>query len=356
MLQDLDLANLRHLSQALEDNADEYIDSPVPSEYTPSLPPEQPEDNLDLLQLVEPPIAVDCCQLEASAVANDNPVVASSVGASAVPAAGDGPVVDASALVGAAAGDDPVVASSVGASAAVPAAGDGPVVDASALVGAAAGDDPVVASSVGATAVPAGDGPVDAALVGSAGDDPVVASSAVPAGPVVGASALVGAARDDPVVASLVGASAVPAGPVVDAALVGAAGDDPVASLVGASAAPAGDDPVVASARVGAPAVPVVASALDGASAVPAAVASRIPVLIWTDVRCENCHELSGQFKLAEAPGMRDPPTWFMRVRLEDKSWPMQGPKFHRRQVRLVGRSEDYCRNWIKQKKTCCQG
>ena len=269
MLQDLDLANLRHLSQALEDNADEYIDSPVPSEYTPSLPPEQPEDNLDLLQLVEPPIAVDCCQLEASAVANDNPVVASSVGASAVPAAGDGPVVDASALVG-----------------------------------AAAGDDPVVASSVGATAVPAGDGPVDAALVGSAGDDPVVASSAVPAGPVVGASALVGAARDDPVVASLVGA--LPAGPVVDAALVGAAGDDPVASLVGASAAPAGDHPVVASARVGAPAVPVVASALDGASAVPAAVASRIPVLIWTDVRCENCHELSGQFKLAEAPGMRD--------------------------------------------------
>ena len=237
----------------------------------------------------------------------------------------------------------------------MPAAGDGPVVDASALVGTAAGDDPVVASSVGATAVP-GDGPVDAALVGSAGDDPVVASSAMPAGPVVGASALVGAARDDPVVASLVGASAVPAGPVVDAALVGAAGDDPVASLVGASAAPAGDDPVVASARVGAPAVPVVASALDGASAVPAPVASRIPVLIWTDVRCENCHELSGQFKLAEAPGMRDPPTWFMRVRLEDKSWPMQGPKFHRRQVRLVGRSEDYCRNWIKQKKTCCEG
>ena len=85
-------------------------------------------------------------------------------------------------------------------------------------------------------------------------------------------------------------------------------------------------------------------------------VASRIPVLIWTDVRCENCHELSGQFKLAEAPGMRDPPTWCMRVRLEEKSWPMQGPKFHRRQVRLVGRSEDYCRNWIKQKKTCCQG
>ena len=65
------------------------------------------------------------------------------------------------------------------------------------------------------------------------------------------------------------------------------------------------------------------------------------PAVVWTDIRCENCHELSGQFKLAEAPGMREPATWFMRVRLEDKSWPTQGLKFHRRQVRLVGRSEE---------------
>ena len=48
-----------------------------------------------------------------------------------------------------------------------------------------------------------------------------------------------------------------------------------------------------------------------------------------------------------ESPGNRDPMTWFMRVKLDDGSWPSQGPMFKRQSARIVGETDDFAKDWI---------
>lgn len=97
-----------------------------------------------------------------------------------------------------------------------------------------------------------------------------------------------------------------------------------------------------------APPVPVEAGVRPGAKTAAAnplhpPAAPRHHVLFWEDVTCPDCNRICGQFKFSPGPGRRegsDPPTWIIRVREEDGSWPSKGHCFHRRVAHLV--SEEY--------------
>ena len=81
-----------------------------------------------------------------------------------------------------------------------------------------------------------------------------------------------------------------------------------------------------------------------------APAAPRPKVLVWEDVECPHCRTTCGQFKYAPGPQRRegnDPPTWVMRVKTAEGKWLVKGPSFHRRQVHLVGETEDYPRQLI---------
>ena len=86
------------------------------------------------------------------------------------------------------------------------------------------------------------------------------------------------------------------------------------------------------------------------------AAAPRYHMLSWEDVTCPDCNAICGQFKFSPGPGRRDgadPPTWIMRVRQPDGSWPSKGPCFHRRVVHLV--ADNYPERWISENKRCCR-
>ena len=94
------------------------------------------------------------------------------------------------------------------------------------------------------------------------------------------------------------------------------------------------------------------APAVRGARAAPAMS------LNWTDIQCEQCGQIAGQLKYNPGPGRnekKDPPTWYMRVKDVGGSWPIQGPCFSRRLVRIVGDSDQFCRNWIRDHRNCCE-
>ena len=99
---------------------------------------------------------------------------------------------------------------------------------------------------------------------------------------------------------------------------------------------------------------------LPPAAPVPGVRGPRAPAamsLTWTDVQCESCHQIAGQLKYNPGPSRNedtDPPTWFMRVK-DGGSWPSKGPYFKRRLARIVGDSDQFCRNWIRENRTCCQ-
>ena len=96
--------------------------------------------------------------------------------------------------------------------------------------------------------------------------------------------------------------------------------------------------------------------------AAPEAPAERGPraaaayALVWTDVTCNSCHQVCGQFKFSPGPSRhanQDPPTWFMRVK-ENDTWPSAGPNFRRRLAKIIGDSEEYCKTWIQSNRKCC--
>jgi len=110
-----------------------------------------------------------------------------------------------------------------------------------------------------------------------------------------------------------------------------------------------------------APPEPVEAGVRPGAEAAPAnprhpPAAPRHHVLFWEDVTCPGCNRTCGQFKFSPGPGRRegsDPPTWIIRVREEDGSWPSKGRCFHRRVAHLV--PEENPKAWIPENKRCCR-
>ena len=44
-----------------------------------------------------------------------------------------------------------------------------------------------------------------------------------------------------------------------------------------------------------------------------------LPDLQWEDVHCDKCHDVAGQIKYHEYPGLRDPPSWILASEI---SWP----------------------------------
>ena len=76
----------------------------------------------------------------------------------------------------------------------------------------------------------------------------------------------------------------------------------------------------------------------------------------WTDVRCDRCNvPIAGQIKFDEAPGQRDKPTWFMRVREADNSLShSSGKYFSRRLAERVGHTDEFAMEWIRKFKRCC--
>ena len=76
----------------------------------------------------------------------------------------------------------------------------------------------------------------------------------------------------------------------------------------------------------------------------------------WMDIKCATCNRVCGQLKKDPGPGDRDPPTWYMRVRNADGSWPSKGPQFRRRSVNTFGDSDVRSRKWIEDNKLCCRG
>ena len=127
-------------------------------------------------------------------------------------------------------------------------------------------------------------------------------------------------------------------------------GPPPPAVPVADDRRPAPPEPVEAGVRPGAKAAAARANPLHP----PAA--PRHHVLFWEDVTCPDCNRTRGQYKFSPGPGRRegsDPPTWIIRVKEEDGSWPSKGRCFHRRVAHLV--SEEYPKRWISENKRCCR-
>ena len=91
----------------------------------------------------------------------------------------------------------------------------------------------------------------------------------------------------------------------------------------------------------------------------PAAAASGRPRerhrdfrLVWTDVACETCSKVAGQYKLEEGPGGgRDEPTWHMRVMEDDDTWAKTAPGYRRKVTDRA--TEDEVKNWCRQNAYC---
>ena len=122
------------------------------------------------------------------------------------------------------------------------------------------------------------------------------------------------------------------------------------ASKADADPGPPPPEPVQSGVRPGAKAAAAKANPLHP----PAA--PRHHVLFWEDVTCPDCNTICGQYKFSPGPGRRegsDPPTWIIRVKEEDGSWPSKGRCFHRRVAHLV--SEECPKRWISENKRCCR-
>ena len=96
------------------------------------------------------------------------------------------------------------------------------------------------------------------------------------------------------------------------------------------------------------------------APAVPADVPGRhrgppvLPPLIYTTIACQRCGAAAGQVKYHPAPGLRDGPSWYLRV------WdPASGGWGNKRPHRTVlrenaERTEVWARQWVQDHRTCC--
>ena len=75
--------------------------------------------------------------------------------------------------------------------------------------------------------------------------------------------------------------------------------------------------------------------------------------LDWTDVSCRSCTMVIGQYKYD--PGIRDGASWTMRVYdVAGGYWPTGGPRFRNRRTSVVGESEDFPIDWIRQYDSTC--
>ena len=107
------------------------------------------------------------------------------------------------------------------------------------------------------------------------------------------------------------------------------------------------------------PLVETLPAVLAAGSLAPAITAAglRAPAhqyMFWETVMCTNCGQDAGQMKCDPSPGGRDKPTWHMRVKNVDGSWPTKGHSYQRRLVDRIGEATDYCVNWILGNRTCC--
>ena len=75
--------------------------------------------------------------------------------------------------------------------------------------------------------------------------------------------------------------------------------------------------------------------------------------LVWTDVRCERCHEIAGQIRYYPSP-LDGIPKWAMRCARADGIWPTTGPGYRIRRVHVVGVSDDFAREWVQVNRKCC--
>ena len=76
--------------------------------------------------------------------------------------------------------------------------------------------------------------------------------------------------------------------------------------------------------------------------------------LRWQTTECPDCRKPNGQFKYDPAPGLRDEPTWHMRVMTTEGVWPTKGHQYRRRHASQVGDSDAFAKQWILENKTCC--
>ena len=106
-----------------------------------------------------------------------------------------------------------------------------------------------------------------------------------------------------------------------------------------------------------------VAPGSPGAPAAPAAAPGGhprdrgppvLPPLMYHTILCERCGHKAGQIKYCPHPGLRDPPSWNLRVwdRVEGR-W---GSKKPLRTVLQVNdeRTEAWARQWVQDHRTCC--
>ena len=76
--------------------------------------------------------------------------------------------------------------------------------------------------------------------------------------------------------------------------------------------------------------------------------------LHWQTTECPDCRKPNGQFKYDPAPGLRDEPTWHMRVMTTEGVWPTKGHQYRRRHASVVGDSDAFAKQWILENNTCC--
>ena len=181
--------------------------------------------------------------------------------------------------------------------------------------------------------------PPGAVPAGAAPAPPVLAPA--PAPPVPGAAPAPPAPAPPP---GAVPAGAAPAPPVPAPA--------PAPPVPGAAPAP----PVPAPA---APAAPAGAAHPPPPPAPPGGVHAHgppvIPGLAYTTVGCAHCGRLNGQFQLHASPGLRDAPSWKLRVwDPATNKWAARSPLF-RVLVQTPERNEAWARRWLDENRTCCR-
>ena len=69
----------------------------------------------------------------------------------------------------------------------------------------------------------------------------------------------------------------------------------------------------------------------------------------WQTTECPDCRKPNGQFKYDPAPGLRDEPTWHMRVMTTEGVWPTKGHQYRRRHASIVGDSIAFAKQCILQ-------
>ena len=102
------------------------------------------------------------------------------------------------------------------------------------------------------------------------------------------------------------------------------------------------------------PQPPPPAAPHDGGNAAGHHAGPVLPDLVFTTIMCERCGQPAGQHKYHQSPGMRDGPSWIVRVK--DPGTGKWGVRLPYKQVlrAIDGRNEAWAQNWVRDHKTCC--